>query len=105
MEDGMQLHRVKERFQVTKREAKKLWDKLFGIEYTVESMDYYRKQHGVKYTTKHKGDDTWECSCESFKYESGIKSVEMIDTGRKHEKTCKHIRYIMNEEKLEYRVI
>jgi len=92
-----------EQFIITQKEAKKLWDKLFGVEYTVESMDHWRKKQGVKYKTHHKGDDTWECNCESFKYDSGTIQVTMLDTGRVHPKTCKHIRYVMEKEKMPFK--
>lgn len=91
-----------ETFIITQKDAKKLWDKLFGVEYTVESMDAQRKSEGVKYKVKHKGDDSWECDCESFFYESGVHDVVMTDTGRRHKKTCKHIRFVMQKEHLPY---
>lgn len=94
---------MQEEFIITQKEAKKLWDKLFGVEYTIESFDDRRKEQGVKYKVFHKGDDTWECNCESFKYDTGTRKVTMVDTGTVHPKTCKHIRYVMGEEKMKYK--
>ncbi|NIO37693.1 hypothetical protein GTO27_08315, partial [Candidatus Bathyarchaeota archaeon] len=51
--------------------AKQVWDKVFGIVYDVDSMDWYRKRRGVRYKTKHSGGDEWSCDCQSFEYESG----------------------------------
>jgi len=89
-------------FIVTQKNSKQLWNKLFGIDYTVESMDDLRRSAGTKYTVRHKGDDTWVCDCKSFIFDTGTQSVTMKDTRQKHEKTCKHIRSVMKKEKLPF---
>lgn len=94
-----------EHFEITQQEAKKVWEKLFGIQYTVQSMDYSRKQEGIKYTVEHRGDDTWVCNCPSFKFHSGTENVEILDTGKIHEDTCKHIRFVMKKEGIAYKRI
>jgi len=94
-----------EEFKLSNTETNKLWNKIFGTEYTVESMDYYRKKKGVKYTIHHQGNDTWFCDCMSWRCKSGVQTVEMLDTGKKHERTCKHIRFVMKNEGLRYKIL
>lgn len=77
--------------------AKKVWDKVFGQIFTVESMDYFRKKEGVKYTVKQSGEDEWTCDCKSFIFHSGVITVEDIQTGKKYRDTCKHIRFSMEQ--------
>lgn len=97
------MEEVEEEFEITQKEAKQLWDKLFGVQYTVESLDYFRKKKGIKYTTEHRGDDSWVCDCPSFKFKTGLERIEMLDTGKVHEETCKHMRFVMKKEGMPYK--
>lgn len=90
-----------DQMELTITDVKKLWDKLFGVEYTVESFDHYRKQKGVKYKVAHRGDNSWSCPCESFLYKSGTEDIE-DDSGKVHKDTCKHIRFCMEKEGIKY---
>lgn len=82
------------------RIAKKVWDKVFGQEWTVESMDYYRKKEGKQYIVKKNG-DKWSCNCPSFIFHSGTCSVR-IKGGNLIKDSCKHIRFIMEKEGIKY---
>lgn len=92
-----------EQFEITNIEAKKLWDKLFGVQYDVRSLDYFRKQKGVMYKVDHRGDDTWYCNCPSFKFDTGTEQTRDLTTGKMHNKTCKHIRFIMKQEGISFK--
>lgn len=80
------------------RIANKVWDKVFGHVYDVESMDYGRKREGIIYKVKHSGTDDWSCNCPSWKYQSGVKRVRDTDTNKPYDRTCKHIRHCMVKE-------
>jgi len=82
--------------------AKKVWDKVFGQEWTIESQDYQRKKEGIKYLVKQKCDDEWSCDCPSFIYGSGTCRIRNIATGKIYENTCKHIRWVMAHEKMKW---
>lgn len=89
----------KEAFRI----AKKVWDKVFGQVYIVESMDYARKREGIRYETKHSGSDEWSCDCPSYKFESGTSAVRDAVTGKRYERTCKHIRFCMEKEGMKFK--
>lgn len=86
------------------RIANQVWDKVFGHVYDIESMDYRRKRQGIRYKVKHKGDNTWSCSCMSWKTKTGVRRVQDLDTNKIHERTCKHIRFCMKEEGMKIKV-
>jgi len=85
-------------------DVKKVWDKVFGKEYTIESFDYLRKKHGIRYTVEYKGDGSWTCSCQSFLFKSGTIDIRIEDSlgERILRDTCKHIRFILACEKIAF---
>lgn len=92
--------------KLTKEElriASQVWDRVFGQVYDVESMDYYRKREGKRYTVKHSGSDEWTCNCPSFIYKTGTQTVEDPETGKRYVDTCKHIRFCMEKEGVKYK--
>jgi len=78
--------------------AKKVWDKVFGQVFDVESMDWTRRREGVRYKVKHSGSDEWSCDCSSFKFKSGVVTIKDLETGKEYLDTCKHIRFVMQKE-------
>ena len=87
--------------------AEKVWDVIFGMEYDIESMDKLRKKEGVHYQVTRHGDGHWTCSCESWKYKTGVENVRLDDIEGKPvlKQTCKHIRFILKKEGIAYTVI
>lgn len=90
---------MKEDFNL--RMAKQVWDKVFGYIYDVESMDYQRKREGIHYKVKHSG-EKWSCTCKSWIFDTGTRTVEDLETGKIYERTCKHIRFCMDKEGMKY---
>jgi len=92
---------------LTITQTKKLWDVLFGVEYTVESMDYMRRKQGTKYTVRQEGAASWKCDCNSFIFHSGTKEVEILEEGVyvTVPETCKHIRHVMKQNSLAIRIV
>ena len=78
--------------------AKKVWDKVFGHVFEVESMDAARRREGTRYTVKQSGADVWSCDCKSYIYSTGTVKVEDTETKKKYNRTCKHIRHCMTKE-------
>lgn len=91
--------------------AKMAFDKVFGKEFTIESMDWQRKRAGVRYKVVKQGNGVWKCECMSFKTHSGTEwakidestGVLTIDRNWTHsdptfQETCKHIRFCMEHE-------
>lgn len=81
--------------------ARKVWDKVFGHVYDVESMDRQRRSEGVHYTVKRSGADDWSCDCKSYIYSTGTVIVQDTKTKKVYKRTCKHIRHCMSKEQMQ----
>jgi len=84
------------------RLASKVWDKIFGQIFTVESMNFLRRRQGIRYEVKKNG-DRWTCNCKSWIFKSGTIAVKDLETNVIHERTCKHIRFVMEKEGMKIR--
>ncbi len=91
-------------FVLTQELSKKLWKKLFAVEYIVTSLDYWRKKQGKKYTVLQTGDEDFECDCESWYYGSGLVRIQ-LEGGTSRFLTCKHMRFVLKEKKISFRKI
>ena len=91
------------------KQIKELWHRVFGTKWTVESFDPDRKQQGITYEIKREDVADYKCSCQSFTYLSGTRGVLLpeFDDGEdvKIPVTCKHIRWILEQEHIPYTVI
>jgi len=85
--------------------AKRVWDKIFGKIFDVESMDWSRKQEGVRYKVKRSGSDEWSCDCMSFRFKSGVAKVKDLETGKEYDRACKHILFVMKKEGMKLKEI
>jgi len=86
------------------RIANKVWDKVFGQVFDVESMDWTRKREGIHYKVKKSGGDEWTCNCKSWIFKSATKTVEDLESGKTYKRTCKHIRFCMKNEGMKLRL-
>jgi len=82
----------------------KVWERVFGREFTVKSMNYERQKKGITYTVVQIGNE-WKCSCPSFKFKAGLYAVYDSENKVTIGFTCKHIRKCLKEIGVKYRYL
>ena len=101
----MSIESISSKLRITKKQISNVWHRIFGTKYTVPSMDDYRFRLGKKYQVTHEADGSWNCTCESFRYHSGVITVLSGELEEKHKDTCKHIRLKMKEEGFNFTIV